>query len=247
MVKTRSWMPRAFSYRAASATIIVPPGWMVLVVVVEVTQPAAAARASNESDLCMPENVFFCMTTRIHLVRHGVSAHVHDGSWVNADRARRFMEKYDAAGIRDDPPPPEAMAAAATADVLAASTLPRAIESVRRLAPDRNADLTPLLREINFESPNWLPVRLPISTWDAIDYALTGYRIRMRRPTPDLARAREAAEWLLARVTANSTLLAVTHGGFRRFLWASLVDRGWTPEFTRKHYHNWSVWSFRAP
>lgn len=45
----------------------------------------------------------------------------------------------------------------------------------------------------------------------------------------------------------DSTLLAVTHGGFRRFLWATLVDRGWTPEFRRKAYHNWSVWSFRGP
>ena len=80
------------------------------------------------------------MAARIHLVRHGVSAHVHDGSWVNAERARRFMEFYDAAGIRDEAPPVEAIEAAAGATVLAASTLPRAIESVRRLAPDRTAD-----------------------------------------------------------------------------------------------------------
>jgi hypothetical protein len=187
------------------------------------------------------------MAARIHLVRHGVSAHVHDGSWVNADRARRFMEFYDAAGIRDEPAPAEAIEAAANADVLAASTLPRAVESIRRLAPDRQAELTPLLMEIDFESPRWFPVRLPINTWDAIDHAVHGYRIRMRRPTPQLSRAREATEWLVSRVPKDSTLLAVTHAGFRRFLWAALVDRGWTPEFRRKHYHNWSVWSFRAP
>jgi broad specificity phosphatase PhoE len=187
------------------------------------------------------------MTARIHLVRHGVSAHAHDGSWVNAERARRFMQHYDAAGIRDEAPPPYAVEAAAKADVLAASTLPRAIESVRRLAPDRTADLTPLLREIDFESPNHVPIRLPISTWDAIDYVLNGYRIMRRRPTPDLRRAEEATEWLVSRVAKDTTLLAVTHGGFRRFLWATLVDRGWTPEFSRKVYHNWSVWSFRGP
>lgn len=187
------------------------------------------------------------MASRIHLVRHGVSAHVHDGSWVNAERARRFMEFYDAAGIRDEPPAAEAIAVAATADVFAASTLPRAIDSVRRLAPDRRLDLTPLLREIDFESPRRLPIRLPINTWDAMDYVVNGIRIRMRRPTADLARAKEATDWLLTRVAPDSTLLAVTHGGFRRFLWATLVDRGWTPEFTRKRYHNWSVWTFRAP
>jgi broad specificity phosphatase PhoE len=187
------------------------------------------------------------MAARIHLVRHGVSAHTHDGSWVNADRATRFMEFYDAAGIRDEAPPAEAVTAAANADVFAASTLPRAIESVRRLAPDRSAELTPLLREINFESPHWFPIRLPVNTWDAIDYVVNGYRIMRRRPTADLRRADEATDWLVSRVAKNSTLLAVTHGGFRRFLWATLVDRGWTPEFTRKAYHNWSVWSFRGP
>lgn len=187
------------------------------------------------------------MTARIHLVRHGVSAHRHDGSWVDASAAERFIERYDAAGIRDEPPAGEAIAAAATADALAASTLPRAIESIRRLAPARTPEVTPLLREIDFMSPRWLPLRLPIHAWDAIDYAVHGYRIRLRRPTPELARSQEATDWLLSRVTKNSTLLAVTHGGFRRFLWASLVDRGWMPEFSRKRYHNWSVWSFRGP
>lgn len=100
---------------------------------------------------------------------------------------------------------------------------------------------------MDFHSPGWLPIRLPIHAWDVIDYVVHGYRIRLRRPTPELARARDATDWLLSRVGESSTLLAVTHGGFRRFLWAALVDRGWTPEFTRKRYHNWSVWSFRAP
>lgn len=187
------------------------------------------------------------MAARIHLVRHGVSAHVHDGRWVNAERARRFVELYDAAGIRDEPPLPEALDAAARADTLVASTLPRAIESVRRLAPDRDADLTPLLREIDFESPEWLRLRLPVGVWDVMGHAIYTYHIMRRRPTPALERAREATDWLLARVRKDATLLAVTHGGFRRFLLATLVDRGWTPEFTRKTYHNWSVWSFRGP
>jgi broad specificity phosphatase PhoE len=194
------------------------------------------------------ENVcFIAMAARIHLVRHGVSAHVHDGRWVNAERARRFVELYDAAGIRDEPPLPEALDAASRADRLVASTLPRAIESVRRLAPDRDADLTPLLREIDFESPQWLPLRLPIDVWDVMGHAIYTYDIMRRRPTPALERAREATDWLLARLKKDSTLLAVTHGGFRRYLLATLVDRGWTPEFTRKAYHNWSVWSFRGP
>jgi hypothetical protein len=195
----------------------------------------------------MAENVFFSrMTARIHLVRHGVCAHEHDGSWVDFAAARRFMELYDAAGIRGEPAA-EALEAAAQADVFVASTLPRAIESVRRLAPSRTAELTPLLCETGFDAPALLPVSLPIATWDVIDLVRDTLSIRMRRPTPYLARAREAADWLSSRVTPNATLLAVTHGRFRGFLCAALIDRGWRAEFTRKTYHNWSVWSFREP
>lgn len=186
------------------------------------------------------------MAARIHLVRHGVCAHEHDGSWVGAAGQQRFIELYDAAGIRGDPPS-EVIELARTSDVLTASTLRRAIESLERLAPGREAQLTPLLRESPFELARRFPVRLPIPVWDAINFAMNGYAIRRRRPTPELARAGEAAEWLLARVPANGSLLAVTHGDFRRFLWAALLDRGWRAEFTRKTYHNWSVWSFREP
>lgn len=157
------------------------------------------------------------------------------------------MERYDAAGIRDEPPHPEAIAAAATSNVFVASTLPRAIESVRRLAPDRKAELTPLLVETGFDGPALLPIRLPIAAWDAIDLVRDRISLRMRYPTSYLSRAREATEWLLARVQPDSTLLAVTHGRFREFLWAALLDKGWSAEFSRKTYHNWSVWSFRAP
>jgi hypothetical protein len=186
------------------------------------------------------------MAARIHLVRHGVCAHEHDGSWIGAEGQRRFIELYDAAGIRGDPPL-EVVELARTADVLAASTLRRATESVQRLAPGRDAHFTPLLRESPFELARKIPLRLPVGTWDAINFAVNGFAIWRRWPSPELARAREATEWLLAKAPANGALLAVTHGDFRRFLWAALVDRGWRAEFTRKTYHNWSVWSFRAP
>lgn len=186
------------------------------------------------------------MRARIHLVRHGVCAHEHDGTWIGAEGQQRFIELYDAAGIRDDPPA-EVVELARASEVLAASTLRRAIESIQRLAPGREAHLTSLLRESPFELARKIPLRLPVETWDAINFAVNGYSIWRRRPTPELARAGEAAEWLLSKTPSHGALLAVTHGDFRRFLWAALVDRGWRAEFTRKTYHNWSVWTFRAP
>ena len=157
------------------------------------------------------------------------------------------MELYDAAGITDAPPTAEAVAAAASAEVFVASTLPRAIESLRRLAPGRRAEYTPLLCETGFDGPALLPISLPVATWVAIDYFRDGLALGMRRPTPYLSRAHEAADWLLARLPSSSALLAVTHGRFRRFLTASLLDREWRAEFSRKAYHNWSVWTFRGP
>jgi hypothetical protein len=186
------------------------------------------------------------MATRIHLVRHGVCAHQHDGSWIGLEGQRKFIELYDAAGIRDEPPP-EVVELAGRSEVLAASTLRRAVESIQRLAPGREAHLTPLLRESPFELARVLPVRLPVGTWDAINYVVTGFAIRRRLPTRELTRAREATEWLLSKAPPGGSLLAVTHGDFRRFLWAALIDRGWRAEFERKTYHNWSVWTFRAP
>ena len=122
-----------------------------------------------------------------------------------------------------------------------------AIESIQRLAPGREALTTPLLKEVYFQTVDLLPIRMSVSSWDILDYFITGARIRLRRPCPELSRAQEATEWLLSRVAPSSSLLAVTHRGFRRYLWACLVDRGWTPEFRRKRYHNWSIWSFRRP
>jgi len=44
--------------------------------------------------------------SRLLLVRHGPSAHVHDGSWIDAADAQRFEVLYDAASIQADASPP---------------------------------------------------------------------------------------------------------------------------------------------
>src|SRR6185503_9821431 len=105
---------------------------------------------------------------RIVLVRHGRSAHVHDGRWMTPHGVRDFEHAYNVAGIRDDDAPPsELIALTAKAHVLAASDLPRAIASARRLAADRDLAISPLLREIELEPPSWIPMPLPIEAWDA--------------------------------------------------------------------------------
>ena len=184
------------------------------------------------------------MTARILLVRHGRSAHVHDGRWMRRDEVHDFEDAYDAASILDhDAPPPELVSVAGIADVIAASDLPRAIASARRLAPTREPDVTPLLREFRLEPWHWLP-RLPIEAWDAISHLQWSYRMIRNVPHDAITRAGNAVEWLVHRAPESATVVAVTHGGFRRLVANRLEAGGWRRGAERRGYANWSVWSY---
>src|SRR5687768_11168528 len=185
------------------------------------------------------------MSPRIHLVRHGLSAHVHDGRWMNATDVHEFEEAYNAAGIREDSaPPPGVLEVAAQAAVIAASDMIRAIASAQRLAPEREIAISPLLRELKLEPPPWVTFRLPIVAWDLHNHVQWTYRLWRTHDHDTVRRALAAADWLNQRANGKSTLLAVTHGGFRRILDARLVASGWRRGPGRRSYANWSMWSY---
>jgi broad specificity phosphatase PhoE len=155
------------------------------------------------------------------------------------------MSAYDAAGIaEDDAPPPELVSAATGAHVVISSDLPRALASARRLAPGRDISVTPLLRELELDTSGWLPLKVPIAMWDALDYVRWSYRILRRVDCAPMQRAEKAVDWLTARVGEGSTAVVVTHGSFRRLLAASFAKRGWNAGRERRSYANWSIWSF---
>src|SRR6185503_16573508 len=109
------------------------------------------------------------MASRIILVRHGRSAHVHREGWVNVAGVERWRTQYDAAGIvEDDAPPPSLVADAERADLVVCSDLPRAIASAARLAPNRPIANSPLLRESPLPVPRLAPLRLPLLGWGAL-------------------------------------------------------------------------------
>ena len=171
---------------------------------------------------------------------------MHAGGWLNAEGVRRFREGYDAAGILADSDPGEELKAAARdADVLAGSDLPRALASLERLAPEREAIITPLLREVWLVTPDLLPVRLPVEVWDWLDYMVWSLRLARHAMSEEVARAHEAIDWLAGHARQDRSVVAVTHGGFRRIVSANIVRRGWLPEPGPRAYHNWSAWSFR--
>ena len=181
----------------------------------------------------------------IHLVRHAKVAYVHPERWINAAGVRRFEDGYNAAPIHDDSlPPAELMAMAAKADVLAASDMIRAIASVRRLDPARDAHVVPSLREITLDTPEWMRLPLPIVVWDLFSHTLVTVRMLLSLDHEHIRRANEATNWLVERASDTQRVVAVTHGGFRRLLDAQLVRRGWQRAHAKKSYANWSVWSY---
>ena len=185
------------------------------------------------------------MPATIHLIRHGHSALVHDGRWMRADGVPRYEAAYNAVGIRPDSQPPAALLAMSQrATVLAASDMVRAIESARRLAPDREPIVSPLLRELELEPPQWIPASLPIEVWDAFSFWQWTYRLLLHRDHTLVRRARDAADWLITHTRHDASVVSITHGGFRRIIHAQLVQRGWRAERTSRGHHNWSCWSY---
>jgi broad specificity phosphatase PhoE len=184
----------------------------------------------------------------IHLIRHGHSSLVHDGRWFTAPDVGQYEDAYDAAGIRDDSHPPRGLVdLARSADLLVASDLVRAIESARRLAPDREPEIVPDLRELRLEPPRWIPLPLPITIWDSMSYLQWAYRMMADVDHAIVRRAKVAADWLLDRANGGTTIVAVTHGGIRPVVAKHLVRHGCTPVPGPRSYENWSCWSFAPP
>jgi broad specificity phosphatase PhoE len=188
------------------------------------------------------------------LVRHGRSAHEESG-WLDVDGLRRWMTAYDAAEIAlHHPPPRELVETVARAARLVTSDLPRAIASAAMLAPGREAERMPLLREAPLETPE-LPLpalgglRMPLRGWALVLGARWLHAHLRGAPPPGvdaaaLARADEAAGWLVsASADAGGPIVAITHATFRSLVAASLVRRGWRgPE--RRPFREWSAWRF---
>jgi broad specificity phosphatase PhoE len=184
---------------------------------------------------------------RIALVRHGPSAYVGAGGWLDAAGVRLYCDGYDACGILDSKPPGSLVEACRTADCIIASPLRRAVESAERSAPGRVVERTPLLRELELEVPGRL--RLPIEVWDALDHARWSWRVwrGLQGSQPAIGRSRAAADYLCQLSAEHSSIVAFTHGAFRKLLTAQLQLRNWRPMFRSRSFANWSAWWLAQP
>jgi len=186
------------------------------------------------------------VTPRIVLVRHGPSAHVHTAGAVDRAGMEAWRAAYDAAGVLEASRPPDALVRlAADAAHVVASDLARAVVSAERLAPGREISTSPLLRETPLAIPRW-PTRLPLRAWGMLIGLGWGYRILRRTDATAAERARiaEAAQWLAGLSAGGATVLAVTHGAFRRALANHLLALGWACTERVGGYRPWSAWSF---
>jgi broad specificity phosphatase PhoE len=158
---------------------------------------------------------------------------------------REFEDAYDAAGIvHDCVLPADLLRASLNVDIFFASDLPRAVSSAHRLAQQRDVVTSPLLREIRLEPPRWIPLRLPIAAWDVLSHLQWSYRLVVGADHDSVRRAEAAADWLEQHARCSTTLLVVTHGGFRRILAARFIARRWQLAPGRASYANWSSWEF---
>jgi broad specificity phosphatase PhoE len=183
--------------------------------------------------------------SRIILVRHGRTADLDVGGWLDSHGMRRRREAEDLAGIvESDKPPQWLLDRAAEADLIVSSDLPRAVASAERLAPDRPIVQSPLLIEAPLDIPNWLPLRWPVRLWESVMLAQWGVRILRGSDTrpEDAKRANTAARWLTRLSDESPLIIAITHGVFRRMLAERLITGGWKAQNTKRSYDNWSAW-----
>jgi transcriptional regulator GlxA family with amidase domain len=119
------------------------------------------------------------------------------------------------------------------------------VESAERLAPGREVRTSELLREMPLAIPAW-PTRLPLGVWGLLISLGWGYRIVRGVDASEAERARAAAgaKWLAEIAAEGSTVVAVTHGAFRRMIAKQLLALGWTSAGRTGGYRPWSAWSF---
>ena len=174
---------------------------------------------------------------RIHLVRHGRSAHVHAG-WIDLAGFHRWRESYEAAAIVEgETPPRELVDLAARAHTIVASNTPRAIASAKLLRGD--VVVSPLLRELDLKPLNVRGVKLPLALW-ALTFGIRWLIHRSHATPEEESRAREAAAWLEG-LAKDGDVVAVTHGVFRSLVAKQLVANGWVAG-KRPRSHHWSAW-----
>jgi broad specificity phosphatase PhoE len=185
----------------------------------------------------------------IALIRHGRPRLA--SSAVAAHELDRWITAYDRAGIDPALPPPRAVRELAeSASYLLSSDLPRAVESLRALAPERAAPAERIFREAGLPRLPASPIRLDPQVWAALGRVgwFLGWSLATESASNARRRARSASRELSDLAAAHGSVLLVGHGLFNALIAWELRRAGWrgplwptgsywSAAVYRKHHH----------
>jgi len=154
-----------------------------------------------------------------------------------------WWAQYDRNGLDPGQTPPTALVDAARgADVIFASTLPRAFETAKAVAGDREIVSDPIFVEAPLPPPPMWGKRTPRQwgVWARASWWLGRAAGQETRPQAEL-RAQAAAATLAARALRGENVVLFAHGWFNRMMRPVLLRNGWKCVEDGKD----DYWSFR--
>jgi broad specificity phosphatase PhoE len=180
---------------------------------------------------------------QIILARHGRPDFRH-GEPIAPRELRSWIERYNRAGVVDEPPD-AAVRRAATAMIVSSPTA-RAVESARRLAPGREIVTCELFREADLPHSLWRWPKLPPGWWVVLFRVswYCGFGSQVETASAATTRAGEAAEKLISLARDADAVFLVGHGIMNSMIGKQLLARGARgPRLTRSQY--WGCSTYR--
>ena len=166
----------------------------------------------------------------IVLARHGEPA-LSRKIKLDARAYDRWWAAYEAGGILPgQTPPPELLETARRADVIFASTRRRAIETAHQVVHGRDFIVDAMFVEAPLPAPRTPALlRLGPKAWGVVTRLLwyLGRSGGQESRRHAWARARSAAERLIAEADGGREVLVVAHGFFNGMVGVELTRRGW--------------------
>jgi Histidine phosphatase superfamily (branch 1) len=148
----------------------------------------------------------------IALARHGRLV-LEGEPWTSAQNLSAWIDRYQCASLDSSEPPQQIKARAASSTVVC-SNAPRCVESAQRIAPGREILADALYCEAGLPHAQWLRPKLPAAVWAAVFRVawFCGYSAGAESYVEAGARARLAAEQLIAMARVRGPVLMVGHG-----------------------------------
>ncbi|WP_339931675.1 histidine phosphatase family protein [uncultured Brevundimonas sp.] len=181
----------------------------------------------------------------IILARHGEPA-LSRKCLITATQYRDWWARYEDGGLlAGQTPPPALVAAAQGAGAIYASTRLRAQETAAAVADGREVMVDALFIEAPLPPPNFPDwIRLPPKYWGVVArfwWHVFNHHDGQETRLQAEARAKQAAQALIARAATGEDVLVFAHGYFNHMVGARLKADGWR----LVHNQGFKYWSQR--